>query len=240
MKTLLILLLTLIINLITISESFAKASLTKYQSQPNLKGYLCKPDGKGPFPAVIYNHGGLGKAIGGDPKGICEVLAREGFVGFSPLRRQTTPLKGHPQDVMSALEFIKNKDFVDSNKIGMMGFSRGALLTYMVSTRISDLKATVIMAPAPAKNTLNQFLSKASQVSNSTLILVSENDTAEFSQEGEDHVRLSKMLYEALKKEKKDVNFIIYPAFQNNGHELFYKVRDYFLDVTEFFNTKLR
>ncbi len=228
------------INLITISEGFAKTSLTKYQSQPSLKGYLCKPDGKGPFPAVIYNHGGMGKAIGGDPKGMCEALVRKGFVGFSPLRRQTIPLKGHPQDVMAALEFIKNKDFVDTNNIGMMGFSRGALLTYMVSTRISDIQAAVIMAPAPAKNTLNRFLSKASQVSNSTLILVSENDTAEFSQEGNDHVRLSNMLYDALKNEKKDVNLIIYPAFQNNGHELFYEVRDYFFDVTKFLNKKLK
>ena len=118
MKIFLLLLLTLMISLITILESFAKASLIKYQTQPSLKGYLCKPDGKGPFPTVIYNHGGMGKAIGGDPKGTCEALAREGFVGFSPLRRKTPSLKGHPQDVMTALNFIKDKDFWDFVKKG--------------------------------------------------------------------------------------------------------------------------
>ena len=106
-------------------------------------------------------------------------------------------------------------------------------------TKAMDMKGGN-MAPAPAKNTLNKFLSKASQVSNSTLILVSENDTAEFSQEREDHVRLSRMLYDSLKKEKKDVNLIIYPAFQSNGHELFFKVRDYFLDIKLFLNKKLK
>src|SRR3989304_4583153 len=32
-----------------------------YTTTPEtLKGYLCRPSGAGPFPAVAYNHGGLG------------------------------------------------------------------------------------------------------------------------------------------------------------------------------------
>jgi hypothetical protein len=37
-----------------------------YTTKPEtLKGYLCRPSGAGPFPAVLYNHGGLGDIIGG-------------------------------------------------------------------------------------------------------------------------------------------------------------------------------
>ena len=37
--------------------------------------FLCTPDGTGDFPAVLYNHGGLGLAVGGDLEGTCRALA---------------------------------------------------------------------------------------------------------------------------------------------------------------------
>ena len=221
-------------------DGVASSSIVVYQQSPKLKGYLCKPSGVGPFPVVIYNHGGLGQMVGGDPLGTCEALAKAGFVGFSPMRRKTVPMKGHPQDVMAALEFVKDQSFVNSKKIGMMGFSRGALLTYMVSTRSSDLKAVVVMAPAPARGMLNKFLPKASSVTAPTLVLVSENDTAANSREGKDHVKLSEMVTSALQEAGKDVRLIIYPPYKGNGHELFYKVRDYWTDVKGFFRKHLK
>ena len=33
-----------------------------------LSGSLCKPQGRGPFPAVVFNHGGVGPIIGGAPE----------------------------------------------------------------------------------------------------------------------------------------------------------------------------
>src|SRR3989304_712814 len=49
-----------------------------------LKGYLCRPSGAGPFPAVAYNHGGLGDIIGGAPKETFAGPTAGGFSGFSP------------------------------------------------------------------------------------------------------------------------------------------------------------
>ena len=46
-----------------------KVSKVVYTTRPKtLKGYLCRPAGEGPFPAVSFNHGGSGKIIGGAPK----------------------------------------------------------------------------------------------------------------------------------------------------------------------------
>ena len=108
--------LTLLVGFLFSLDVGAKAVMEVYQPKLNLKGYLCKPKGQGPFPAVIYNHGGLGQMVGGDPRGTCEALAKDGFVGFSPMRRKTIPLRGHPQDVVAAIEFIKEKSFVCCSK----------------------------------------------------------------------------------------------------------------------------
>ncbi len=40
--------------------------------------FACVPDDNGPFTAALYNHGGLGDAVGGDLDGTCEALADAG------------------------------------------------------------------------------------------------------------------------------------------------------------------
>ena len=73
-----------------------------------LSGSLCKPQGRGPFPAVGINHGGVGPIIGGAPEETCAALAKAGFVGFSQIRRLDRPLFGHLDDVNDAVEYVKN------------------------------------------------------------------------------------------------------------------------------------
>lgn len=142
-----------------------------------LTGYLCTPSGAGPYPGVVYNHGGLGTTIGGAPEETCTALAQDGFVGFSPIRRQTISLDGHLDDVLAGADYLKNLSYVDRNRLGIMGFSRGGLLTYMASTVRSDFKAVISTAPAPAGNTLASYLPEAWKVTAPVLILVAENDT---------------------------------------------------------------
>jgi hypothetical protein len=53
---------------------------------------LCRPEGKGPFPAVVHNHGvgvdiqGYQKAVkrGYNLPGICKELAGDGFLALIP------------------------------------------------------------------------------------------------------------------------------------------------------------
>lgn len=97
-----------------------------YTTKPEtLKGYLCRPSGTGPFPAVAYHHGGLGDIIGGAPKETCEALAAAGFVGFAPIR-QTCSMAGHPDDVQAGLDYLLRFVCVDRNRVAMAGSSRGA------------------------------------------------------------------------------------------------------------------
>ena len=50
------------------------------------RAYLSAPRGDGPFPVVIFLHGGLGSKIGGDPAAVADALADAGFLGFAPIR----------------------------------------------------------------------------------------------------------------------------------------------------------
>ena len=64
---------------------------------------ICKPDGNGPFPAVVYIHGKIvdvlgyrnAKGRGYDMEGICRALASNGFFVFAPIRKSG---KGNKHD----------------------------------------------------------------------------------------------------------------------------------------------
>jgi poly(3-hydroxybutyrate) depolymerase len=97
--------------IIGVASSAANSApkLVTYTTTPTpLQGYLCKPPGRGPFPLVVYNHGGMGYVVGGAPKETCEALARGGYVGLAPLRRQTHSMRGHINDVLVGKQYGQN------------------------------------------------------------------------------------------------------------------------------------
>jgi len=53
-----------------------------------LEGYIFKPAGRGPFPAVVWNHGSeIRPGAGAQFDGIARVFVPRGFVVFAPTRR---------------------------------------------------------------------------------------------------------------------------------------------------------
>ena len=216
-------------------ESFLGKEVVYTKKVYTLKGYLSKPKGVGPFPAVIYNHGGLGNRIGGCPQETSEALAKAGYVGFSPIRRQTIPMEGHIDDVLDALEYVKELDYVDKNKIGIMGFSRGGYLTFIGGAIRRDLKAIIIMASAPGRRDQEQFLPNAANKSAPVLLMVAENDRSQA-----DHVTLMKQMKIFLENEGKNVQFILYPPYESDGHQMFFEIGPYWEDVLRFLDRNLK
>ena len=47
--------------------------------------YTCRPNSGGFVPGVLYSHGGMGFAVGGDLQGTCEALARAESAGHRTL-----------------------------------------------------------------------------------------------------------------------------------------------------------
>lgn len=105
-----------------------------------LRGLLMKPDGIGPFPAIIALHGcnGLlkGDALVTREAAWAELLTSHGYVvlfpdSFGP-RDVTTDCEGRVRawaersyDAYGALQFLQLQSFVIGERIGVMGWSHG-------------------------------------------------------------------------------------------------------------------
>ncbi len=205
-----------------------------YRSTPTGRAYLCRPVGKGPFPVVIYHHGGFTPRIGGAPKETCRALARAGFIGLAPIRREAIQLKGQVEDVEASIDYAKRLDGVDTKRIGLIGFSRGGLLTLIAGTRRRDLKALVVMAPAAGRGAIGRVLSRASQIKAPVLILVASNDRRQA-----DHVKIARDVDRTLKSVGNPHRLIVYPAFGTDGHRMFFQVGDYWKDVVKFLGQRI-
>ena len=202
-----------------------------------LQGTVCLPGGQGPFPAVVYHHGGVGHRIGGAPEDTCRALVKKGFVGLAVIRRPTRPLMGHLDDANAAVDYVKQLPSVDPQRIWVIGFSRGGLLSWQQATSRHDLAAVVIMAVAVHPD-LN--LDDASRIKAPVLVLVAENDTGSKYTRNRDTAEFTRRLVSALRQAGRNVQSVVYPPFQPEGHTLFFRVRpEYFSDVVQFLKSNL-
>jgi len=202
---------------------------------------FCRPEGRGPFPTVIYNHGlvvdlhdvaGAARKRGYNLRGICQALASNGYLTFTPVRRSGRGnIPGHKEEVFRAVDYVKTLPDVDPSRIALMGFSRGGLLTLMVGVERSDLKALLILAPAPGgKGDFAKAVKSVASINAPVLLLVEAGD-------GSDILENFSVLERALRAHHKEVRSIIYN--RGGGHELFYDVGYYWEDVRAFLREKL-
>lgn len=201
--------------------------------------YVCKPAGLGPFPAVLYNHGGLGNAIGGDLEGTCEALATAGYLARSEKRRETVPLDGHLEDVLGGLSELLSHPDADSSRVTLLGFSRGGLLTLQAAVENPNkIHSVVLMAPAPGGNDdMQTTLKNIAPLKASVLIMVAENDLP--PAQANDHVQLSEQVSSTLRIAGKTVTMVLYPPFSADGHDLFDEVREpYWSHILAFLETE--
>jgi len=204
-----------------------------------LNGYLCIPDGKGPFPAVLYNHGGAGNTIGGAPEATCEALAEAGFAAFSPIRRATRRLRGHGDDVRAGLAYLTAVPGIDADRIAMIGFSRGALLTYQAVLRIPSLKAAVIMGSGVTPRDFEERIGDPRDLTVPLLLLVARNDTGSKRTRGRNPYAGTREMRDGLTALDRDVRLIVYPSYSDDGHTLFFSVGPYMDDVIAFLRRHL-
>ncbi len=181
----------------------------------------------------------MGNIIGGAPVETCQALQKKGFVGMSPIRRPTKSLRGHMDDVMAAVTYLKRLNYVDPNRIGILGFSRGGMLTYQAAARYMDFKAVVIMATAMGKGGRVLDLNEAGNINAPILVLVAKNDTGSRRTGGMNTLSGTKKIVQAMESADRNVKLLIYPPYCNDGHTLFFTVGPYFKDITAFFSKHL-
>jgi dienelactone hydrolase len=207
----------------------------------NPEALLCRPEGKGPFPAVVHNHGvgvdiqGYQKAVrrGYDLPGICKELAATGFLTFVPIRqggRGLHTLPSHKEQVLQAIEYVKQLPDVDPSRVAVTGNSRGALLTLMIGVEQKNLKALVVMALPEIGRNLSTTLSQVSSLDAPVLLLIEATDESELQNNFDKLARV-------LREHKKEVKSIRYN--RGGGHNLFHTAGYYLEDVKAFLHEKL-
>jgi len=138
-----------------------------------LHGFLYKPEGPGPFPAVLWNHGSERR-----PRWLPElapIFLKQGYVFFIPHRRGRSPgpyvmdlleqanrsggssernrtlvelMEQHLQDQMAALAYLKGLPDVDPRRIAVAGCSFGGIQTVLMAEKGLGVRAAVDFAGA--------------------------------------------------------------------------------------------
>jgi dipeptidyl aminopeptidase/acylaminoacyl peptidase len=127
-----------------------------------VKGYLIKPKKEGNYPCIIYNRGGnreFGKLNITKAIYLLSQLAKEGYVVIASQYRGNAGGEGQEEfggkdvnDVTNLIDVIKEIPEVDSTRIGMYGWSRGGMMTYLALTKTDKIKAAVV-GGAPSDKT---------------------------------------------------------------------------------------
>jgi dienelactone hydrolase len=150
-----------------------------------VEGYLSKPDGSGPFAAVVYLHGCNGLSANTRDR-MAELITGWGYVSLVVDSFSARGIKdscdmvpiARQGDALGALSYLSKLPFVDSKRIAVMGSSQGGIIALQLASpravnifSISDeLKFTAAVAYYPLCG------AAAQQLTIPTLILIGELD----------------------------------------------------------------
>jgi dipeptidyl aminopeptidase/acylaminoacyl peptidase len=144
------------------NEAYTRHEVTYPSGDVTVSGVLLRPRGKGPFPAVVLNHGYIEPSIYVTGQGLMreqDYLARAGFVvlhtdyrghaASDPAsdRSRETRL-GYTRDTINAVQSVKRLGYVDRERVAMLGRSMGGGVTYnAIVARPGLVRAAVVFAP---------------------------------------------------------------------------------------------
>lgn len=156
-------------KLVSQNESYARYNITYQSNGLTVSGIMNLPNGDGPFPLVLLNHGFIDPAVYTQGRGLKreqDYLARQGFAVLhsdyrghaasdpSPDTREVYDAGlEYSMDVLNAVQAVKNSDLsqIDTEKIGMLGHSMGGGVTLNIIAAYPNLvDAAILYAPVHA------------------------------------------------------------------------------------------
>lgn len=122
--------------------------ITYWSDSLQVKGILIEPNEAGKYPVVIFNRGGnrnfaeltLETMIRYTSK-----LAEQGYVIIGSNYREKDEFGGAElNDVLCLTETVKAFEKADTNRIGMYGWSRGGMMTYLALQKSTKIKTAIV------------------------------------------------------------------------------------------------
>lgn len=120
-----------------------------YQSDSSIvKGITVEPKKEGVFPVVIFNRGGNAKFAELDVSTLIYFtakLAEQGYIIVASNYRKEEEYGGEDiNDVLYLTETIKEINKADTSRIGMFGWSRGGMMTYLALQKSDKIKTAIV------------------------------------------------------------------------------------------------
>lgn len=239
---------------IKIEETLSKeGNYTSYifsYPSDNLKiyGMMNIPDGEGPFPVIVLNHGYFNQSTfqsGDGTHTMADILAAKGYLtlapdyrGFGKSEEDGQGSRGHrPEyaiDVLNLIASINSLPKADQNKIGMWGHSMGGEVSLRTVEVTNKVKALVLWAPTSGRisdnasfyggrrdtpRPSNPNLEGASPI-NYLKYITTPISLHQGLSDTEVKPEWSKELNDALKKEGKEVEYFEYAGQDHNFRNL--------------------
>lgn len=151
----------------TLSNNGSYTGYLIFYLSDNLKiyGRMNVPQGNGPFPIIILNHGYFNTSTftsGDGTQTMADILSRNGYLtlasdyrGFGKSETDGQGARGHrPEyaiDVLNLITSVNTLDKADPNKIGMWGHSMGGEVALRSVEATDKIKALVLWAPTSAR-----------------------------------------------------------------------------------------
>jgi len=203
-----------------------------------LKGFVWKPSGDGPFPALLWNHGS--EKSPGSVDTVAPYFVSKGYVFFVPHRRGQGRSPGpyimdelnalsrdersrrlvelheiQLQDQLAGLEYLQNLTFIDRNRIAVMGFSFGGIQTMLAVERGPGYRVAVNCSGAAetwrgSSALRSRLTAAASKATMPVFFLQAENDH---------DLTPNRVLSEEVRKAGKPVEAKVYPPFGSGPRE---------------------
>jgi len=199
-----------------------------------LHGFLYRPPGAGPFPAVVYSHGSE-RQPGAKPE-IGNFFSDNGYALFTPHRsghgrsppdRQVDALydqgaRGivalhelHLDDTMAAIAYARSLPYVDPDRVAVAGCSYGGIQTLLAAEKGAGLRAAAAFAAAAeswsrSRPLQSRLLAAVRAARAPVLFIQAENDY---------NLTPSLVLAEAMENSGKPHKRVIFPPYGQSHQE---------------------
>ena len=123
-------------------------SITYQSDSIEVQGILLEPKKEDKYPVVIFNRGGNRDFA---PLSVSTMimytskLAEQGYVIIGSNYRENDEFGGKEiNDVLNLIETVKEIKKADTNNIGMFGWSRGGMMTYLALQKSNKIKTAIV------------------------------------------------------------------------------------------------
>ena len=124
-----------------------------------LSGILVEPDGNGPFPAVVFVHGSGPSTIDRPAwKAHANAFTSRGFAvlvydkrgsGHSGGNLSTADYADLARDVIAAVKFLRTRNDIVPNSIGLLGRSEGGWVSPLAALQLADVAFVIMSSGSP-------------------------------------------------------------------------------------------